>query len=142
MIRRPRRSTLFPYTTCFRSRNWGVGTKKIGDGPVFFRSMERKKTGPDRKSTRLNSSHDDISHAVFCLSKHHWRILTRGLPGHSPTGGALSPSHHGQSLARTQRQSGACASLTRRRRRRSCFFLNNPGPPKNYPLSPLAPLRI
>src|SRR6202521_5557464 len=75
MIRRPRRSTLFPYTTCFRSRNWGVGTKKIGDGPVFFRSMERKKTGPDRKSTRLNSSHDDISHAVFCLKKTERKVV-------------------------------------------------------------------
>src|SRR5438445_2534729 len=66
MLRRPPRSTLFPYTTLFRSfdsaasyplKEWDVITK-IGDVQV-----------EDRKSTRLNSSHANISYAVFCLKK-------------------------------------------------------------------------
>src|SRR2546430_7495511 len=89
MIRRPPRSTLFPYTTLFRSRGLGTMARRtdsrfhsalsargcatpglrdrvspriapdaVGDGPA-----------PDRKSTRLNSSHSQISYAVFCLKK-------------------------------------------------------------------------
>src|SRR5258708_27711720 len=78
MIRRPPRSTLFPYTTLFRSR-------KI-DPPEMARRKEIHRPGPararqasrpagrtarrrDRKSTRLNSSHQIISYAVFCLKK-------------------------------------------------------------------------
>src|SRR3972149_7404804 len=63
MIRRPPRSTLFPYTTLFRSvpPTWMVTTES--DAGVF--PSERK----DRKSTRLNSSHSQISYAVFCLKK-------------------------------------------------------------------------
>src|SRR3712207_7555167 len=84
MIRRPPRSTLFPYTTLFRSRSGG-GRGSGGGG------RGRRRTGPsargrsatartrrtagraDRKSTRLNSSHANISYAVFCLKKktHH-----------------------------------------------------------------------
>src|SRR2546430_16412996 len=69
MIRRPPRSTLFPYTTLFRS---------IGDfGPANVRAeipnagnRPQLRRGPlDRKSTRLNSSHSQISYAVFCLKK-------------------------------------------------------------------------
>src|SRR2546430_4627681 len=69
MIRRPPRSTLFPYTTLFRSVHLNV----VPGLPVarFERSgrgaVERKKR--DRKSTRLNSSHSQISYAVFCLKK-------------------------------------------------------------------------
>src|SRR6266568_6099249 len=70
MIRRPPRSTLFPYTTLFRSRP--------RDGPLPERhppradhggSDRRRRHGRDRKSTRLNSSHSSISYAVFCLKK-------------------------------------------------------------------------
>src|SRR5258707_9518487 len=68
MIRRPPRSTLFPYTTLFRSR------LERGGQPV---SHSRQRRGDrlhllrtrDRKSTRLNSSHANISYAVFCLKK-------------------------------------------------------------------------
>src|SRR2546429_7091045 len=64
MIRRPPRSTLFPYTTLFRSR--GTGCRHIRRG----RSAHRLgSNGRDRKSTRLNSSHGYISYAVFCLKK-------------------------------------------------------------------------
>src|SRR2546426_6852784 len=85
MIRRPPRSTLFPYTTLFRSqvitRMTGAATDlreetcavwlSIQTTPIAFiseRSM-RKSTRQDRKSTRLNSSHLVISYAVFCLKK-------------------------------------------------------------------------
>src|SRR6266496_5498286 len=62
MIRRPPRSTLFPYTTLFRSRLRGAGPAGLDrPGPVHRRR--------DRKSTRLNSSHVEISYAVFCLKK-------------------------------------------------------------------------
>src|SRR6266481_2651323 len=65
MIRRPPRSTLFPYTTLFRSRQavQGLRTK--------HQVHERRTLGDarDRKSTRLNSSHSSISYAVFCLKK-------------------------------------------------------------------------
>src|SRR3712207_8727820 len=88
MIRRPPRSTLFPYTTLFRSASW---EEQVSGGLEFFR---RRVTGDydtdefgfdpdltdhvllpllrpllDRKSTRLNSSHANISYAVFCLKK-------------------------------------------------------------------------
>src|SRR2546430_16804543 len=66
MIRRPPRSTLFPYTTLFRS-NLGV-TRQLGQlsRAGLLAEKERRR---DRKSTRLNSSHSQISYAVFCLKK-------------------------------------------------------------------------
>src|SRR5258707_8593771 len=74
MIRRPPRSTLFPYTTLFRSllrvdthapmlELGGVDERQVTDDD------SRSKSGIDRKSTRLNSSHANISYAVFCLKK-------------------------------------------------------------------------
>src|SRR2546430_13194795 len=80
MIRRPPRSTLFPYTTLFRSN-----TKRVGGSYTRIRahrhslpSMPRSQIWPptqDRKSTRLNSSHSQISYAVFCLKKKKKRKL-------------------------------------------------------------------
>src|SRR5258708_11359517 len=67
MIRRPPRSTLFPYTTLFRSAEFG----RAG-GAVVVTSLKSGTNdihGRDRKSTRLNSSHQIISYAVFCLTK-------------------------------------------------------------------------
>src|SRR5439155_17179507 len=65
MIRRPPRSTLFPYTTLFRSHGGSVGRFVVR--PEL---LEQRLEGPiDRKSTRLNSSHVAISYAVFCLKK-------------------------------------------------------------------------
>src|ERR1039458_10475568 len=63
MIRRPPRSTLFPYTTLFRSAGPGDGQDVDGRGAA------QPEVDPDRKSTRLNSSHLGISYAVFCLKK-------------------------------------------------------------------------
>src|SRR5439155_7114824 len=66
MIRRPPRSTLFPYTTLFRSEDELVR----GDGHRdLCRHFLQRKIEEDRKSTRLNSSHVAISYAVFCLKK-------------------------------------------------------------------------
>src|SRR5690348_18066135 len=86
MLRRPPRSTLFPYTTLFRSvfrdgdvllRRWRglvyLGHRQrlhVGIAPIGPREVVRlQSTMRDRKSTRLNSSHPSISYAVFCLKK-------------------------------------------------------------------------
>src|SRR5688572_31057489 len=68
MLRRPPRSTLFPYTTLFRSRPPGGGRPPLAARPGGMGSA-RLVAGADRKSTRLNSSHSQISYAVFCLKK-------------------------------------------------------------------------
>src|SRR2546430_10230140 len=87
MIRRPPRSTLFPYTTLFRSGSWvrdfADGTivryerlppvaalPELTEPPSYFnREVRQAFQMRDRKSTRLNSSHSQISYAVFCLKK-------------------------------------------------------------------------
>src|SRR6476660_10287545 len=73
MIRRPPRSTLFPYTTLFRSaaavRAGAAPAPDRGTGRGPSRHGARAPPSPDRKSTRLNSSHQIISYAVFCLKK-------------------------------------------------------------------------
>src|SRR2546427_1125525 len=91
MIRRPPRSTLFPYTTLFRSR-----LQELADEEAAYRAGLRalatrgrarhdlrRRLLQDRKSTRLNSSHSQISYAVFCLKKKtvpHVRELPLELP--------------------------------------------------------------
>src|SRR3712207_7373300 len=99
MIRRPPRSTLFPYTTLFRSRagagqpegRIAVVRQRLGDAPEdeggphpslehHREPREAAELGPlalDRKSTRLNSSHANISYAVFCLKKKKLRRVVR-----------------------------------------------------------------
>src|SRR2546430_12223901 len=86
MIRRPPRSTLFPYTTLFRSL-FGGPPAVFAVNPFIpardlreFVSLARQKPGTlsygsDRKSTRLNSSHSQISYAVFCLKKKNTEFL-------------------------------------------------------------------
>src|SRR5689334_23906165 len=77
MIRRPPRSTLFPYTTLFRSRCPGhPDAAALADGAAGLSRLHVARAIPrprpeesDRKSTRLNSSHSSISYAVFCLKK-------------------------------------------------------------------------
>src|SRR5260221_6204157 len=72
MIRRPPRSTLFPYTTLFRSLQQGEGGSGRSAAPAAIREypdLSAVAAGRDRKSTRLNSSHTVISYAVFCLKK-------------------------------------------------------------------------
>src|SRR5438270_4089855 len=73
VIRRPPRSTLFPYTTLFRSILSGAWFLQPGivrfPRPSFFQPPITRSMRKDRKSTRLNSSHSQISYAVFCLKK-------------------------------------------------------------------------
>src|SRR5258707_4146501 len=66
MIRRPPRSTLFPYTTLFRSLAVGGHDRHLAERHQRLRQRAQAR---DRKSTRLNSSHANISYAVFCLKK-------------------------------------------------------------------------
>src|SRR5256885_11483948 len=87
MIRRPPRSTLFPYTTLFRSRQRLGGEQRaqlverldVGDRVGSRRAADRRLVHEhqDRKSTRLNSSHLVISYAVFCLKKKKNKKITR-----------------------------------------------------------------
>src|SRR2546429_5951732 len=77
MIRRPPRSTLFPYTTLFRSASWAAAETPAAPAAATSEQEEaaslmailNEETAVDRKSTRLNSSHGYISYAVFCLKK-------------------------------------------------------------------------
>src|SRR4051812_49516149 len=96
MIRRPPRSTLFPYTTLFRSHHTidvsrGCPRKRTYSRPApkSFRHLWTAESSGDRKSTRLNSSHMSISYAVFCLKKkkqhttnHHTSLA--GATRHTP----------------------------------------------------------
>src|SRR3982751_3064766 len=75
MIRRPPRSTLFPYTTLFRSR----GHERSAGRRAAGRAAPASRRPRDRKSTRLNSSHDQISYAVFCLKKKSWKRRNSGV---------------------------------------------------------------
>src|SRR3712207_6877339 len=96
MIRRPPRSTLFPYTTLFRS-NTAAGVAATGCLRGLHRDEQRQlrreagtqsqrppsRRGGDRKSTRLNSSHANISYAVFCLKKKKSNLSSITLSQHS-----------------------------------------------------------
>src|SRR3712207_7179110 len=85
MIRRPPRSTLLPYTTLFRSAHRvqrGPQEQRVADARQLDRVLEgqeqarrRASATRDRKSTRLNSSHANISYAVFCLKKNKNKII-------------------------------------------------------------------
>src|SRR2546430_3420518 len=99
MIRRPPRSTLFPYTTLFRSDAvarrrpahalLGLVRLVVREGAAGIEQPVVQALLPlDRKSTRLNSSHSQISYAVFCLKK-KTSISARSVCGHSRASGAL-----------------------------------------------------
>src|SRR5437667_3400609 len=97
MIRRPPISTLFPYTTLFRSRNGARARRGGGDavaagqriGTRQYRGRARVQLG-DRKSTRLNSSHITISYAVFCLKKKKTTVMMQRA---ATSAGSASCSH-------------------------------------------------
>src|ERR1022692_3974639 len=114
MIRRPPRSTLFPYTTLFRSFMAGCAW-----ACSFITG--RRRACLDRKSTRLNSSHLVISYAVFCLKKKN------NTPAVSLTVREVEPGREG----RPDQQRPAPAE------RQVCrfFFFNDRAPPEIYPLS-------
>src|SRR3712207_8679633 len=90
MIRRPPRSSLLPYTTLFRSAFGDINLRRFVDLDVIVRRRDARRAGEllqslgyakpgglteDRKSTRLNSSHANISYAVFCLKKKNLHLL-------------------------------------------------------------------
>src|SRR3712207_7305783 len=84
MIRRPPRSTLFPYTTLFRSEADTEALAVLPDGRLVVGAEDlgelvRLRPDGDRKSTRLNSSHANISYAVFCLNKEKACLPPTGL---------------------------------------------------------------
>src|SRR2546427_1132304 len=95
MIRRPPRSPLFPYTTLFRSRprrrdrdrvaeierqarRGGLPATRAPRSATACAIAAAERSSPDRKSTRLNSSHSQISYAVFCLKKKKKRTVAHG----------------------------------------------------------------
>src|SRR5438552_13992088 len=101
MIRPPPRSTLFPYTTLFRSQphfpkpSVEKPTGNAGHVPGVERSREiRVLPGQDRKSTRLNSSHQIISYAVFCLKKKNQQRRRRNNLANGPTLQAESANNY------------------------------------------------
>src|SRR2546427_7513682 len=101
MIRRPPRSTLFPYTTLFRS-SVGIFRARGGELAALVRAGDPSPApgageGSDRKSTRLNSSHSQISYAVFCLKKKKRTAVTP-----PPTDQAGLGSHHTAAAASLQ----------------------------------------
>src|SRR5258707_6487309 len=84
MIRRPPRSTLFPYTTLFRSQQVAAMRALVAADTALPAAKAFDSTlaavGGDRKSTRLNSSHANISYAVFCLKKKKKKTKNREVP--------------------------------------------------------------
>src|SRR2546430_10842601 len=96
MIRRPPRSTLFPYTTLFRStyltrdllRRADEARRRrqdVKESPAVVTAEDAVVEDEDRKSTRLNSSHSQISYAVFCLKKKNDTVVVpRDPPRHTP----------------------------------------------------------
>src|ERR1022692_425516 len=130
MIRRPPRSTLFPYTTLFRSLCFVVAK------PPYFRRLQRINifvAGLDRKSTRLNSSHLVISYAVFCLKKIKHRRHRRADPVPGPASWTqpsaarrapgCRPTRHPHPPPNSPVNPGGLF-----------FFFNERAPPETYPL--------
>src|SRR5690349_24255212 len=99
MIRRPPRSTLFPYTTLFRSRHLAAGFprgfRRLQEGRLRRRRIPQIsfQIGEDRKSTRLNSSHVEISYAVFCLKKKNKDSVFKVMPAETRVLCATHPVH-------------------------------------------------
>src|SRR6266511_1289065 len=130
MIRRPPRSTLFPYTTLFRSRR-----RRPPGGFVGADGRDGQPEPRDRKSTRLNSSHVKISYAVFCLKKKNDDV-DRQLSGPGGQGG----NHIGGVAVQPDRQRAALVAFLGREPDRifevAChFFFNDTATTEIYTLS-------
>src|SRR6267378_3406541 len=120
MIRRPPRSTLFPYTTLFRSRA-AARLREEPRGQGLARHRRHRQAERDRKSTRLNSSHVEISYAVSCLKKKN-----TGAPGCQPEGAYLTPEaeriRHAVSRSRPAYGQNRYLAECRLHHRERCFF--------------------
>src|SRR3712207_7379921 len=93
MIRRPPRSTLFPYTTLFRSVLAAEGAAAVRTPAAVGVDDDLAAGEADRKSTRLNSSHANISYAVFCLKKNNPLPRRSHSPSPAPPDRPSSPPH-------------------------------------------------
>src|ERR1039457_1212175 len=127
MIRRPPRSTLFPYTTLFRSDN-----RTPPASSPRRRSRLCRRPSSDRKSTRLNSSHLVISYAVFCLKKkqmfscvEHWEDVD------TTTEERMTKDAQHQCISTSRLNSENVHTL--------CFFFKRNGNPQDHPFSPPQP---
>src|SRR5271169_2528061 len=131
MIRRPPRSTRFPYTTLFRSQPQRFTPAGRLDGqerrPRRFRPR-------DRKSTRLNSSHGSISYAVFCLKKKKPGAICSSRTYTNSTTASAAPR---RSITRLPVRARRCCRCRRRRSRRcsAFFFFNDTATTEIYTLS-------
>src|ERR1039457_5945026 len=133
MIRRPPRSTLFPYTTLFRSM---TGTSET---ETPFHADRLDAAGLDRKSTRLNSSHLVISYAVFCLKK---KKITGVLAAACVDLGTFCPAHSGLGCWRLRACTWAMSGRPRRCPVSTClffFFFKRRAAPEYPPPSPTPP---
>src|SRR5687768_18235106 len=101
MIRRPPRSTLFPYTTLFRSQRLGNGdVVRAVDVDHGRNHLAEHRVPADRKSTRLNSSHGYISYAVFCLKKKNKTTQTVSKSKPIATSSNMTPTYKAYHTAR------------------------------------------
>src|SRR5690349_22654727 len=91
MIRRPPRSTLFPYTTLFRSLSDGISS--VAGRCAHARRAPLGGAWVDRKSTRLNSSHVEISYAVFCLKKKKKKKIHNTVNKHNSQASSHTDDH-------------------------------------------------
>src|SRR5882757_11077701 len=98
MIRRPPRSTLFPYTTLFRSPRARPRARRPERRDRPIRRCRTTRTRGDRKSTRLNSSHANISYAGFCLKKKKLGQAEQRLLGEGRAGAEKCQTCHAPSL--------------------------------------------
>src|SRR5215475_6241552 len=122
MIRRPPRSTLFPYTTLFRS-----GVQPTGQRHSVGRWGAGR--GPDRKSTRLNSSHVKISYAVFCLKKKKTTGATDGRTNNASFTGGPGAGRGGKVKTLSSGLIGHPFRVC------ECFFFNDTATTEIYTLS-------
>src|SRR6201998_2626917 len=134
MIRRPPRSTLFPYTTLFRSKARGLslveGYHAADPSRISVQALIR-----DRKSTRLNSSHVEISYAVFCLKKKKHRAIPALLNEHQQELDTESVHREHKSEEKRQPAPPASKSPHQLSLPGHSFFLINPPPTKVNTLS-------
>src|SRR6266699_2839334 len=122
MLRRPQRSTLFPYTTLFRSAACWTGRRSSAPARAPGR-----RPGTDRKSTRLNSSHVRISYAVFCLKKKKELVSSpHGLHKNNKRRCSGLLGHRAGRLP-----SARCPRRKERHGQRDLFFLRKRRPPRS-----------
>src|SRR6202167_3083756 len=132
MIRRPPRSTLFPYTTLFRSRVHLQRHAELGE--ALHEAFVARELG-DRKSTRLNSSHQAISYAVFCLKKKKTRNGHRAGRRRVVRGGSVGAERVTPCSSGHTHHAVPVLDASLARHHQSLFFFNDTAPTEIYPLS-------